>query len=116
GNTADGIFLEAGSANNLIGGSGAAQRNVLSGNQGDGLHIDDFSSRNTAAGNYVGIAADGTAGNGMLGNEGQGIDIGGGASDNLIGAGNVISGNAGYGIGLFGSGNRVQGNLIGTGP
>src|SRR4051812_15412065 len=52
----------------------------------------------------------------MLGDEGEGVEISGGASDKLIGGGNVISGNAGYGVLLFGSDNQVQGNLIGTGP
>ena len=57
-----------------------------------------------------------------LANGGNGITISGGASGNTIGgttagAGNLISGNAGYGIDITGSGtngNFVQGNFIGA--
>jgi parallel beta-helix repeat protein len=74
-------------------------------------------------GNYIGTDVTGTT---ALGNHTLGVSISS-ASNNTIGgiapgAGNLISGNGGFGIGLFGgvlisggaTGNLVQGNLIGT--
>ena len=69
-------------------------------------------------GNYIGTNINGTA---ALGNGGAGIDLGTGAASNTIGgadpnARNVISGNSGDGIQIFGAGttgNLVQGNYIG---
>jgi len=118
GNGADGIF--AGTANNTIGGAGAATRNIISGNGSSGIEINGASSGgNVIEGNYIGLNAAGTA---AIPNVGSGISVFAVTSDNTIGgtaagAGNVISGNAGVGILIFGSGansNLVQGNLIGT--
>src|SRR5205085_2188438 len=76
--------------------------------------FDDTITGNKIQGNYIGTNAAGTAGLGF----GTGIDflrtndtlIGG----TVTGAGNVISGNSGYGITLDGSRNLIQGNFIGT--
>jgi hypothetical protein len=104
-----GLWVASGS-NNLIGGTTAAARNVISGNW-YGAYIS--SSGNVVQGNYVGTNPTGTA---RLGNV-VGLSIGG--SNNLIGgttaeARNLISGNAVTGIGVGGSSNLVQGNYIGT--
>src|SRR5262249_44213021 len=53
----DGIRIEGGRFN-LIGGTTAAERNVLAGNYDDGVDLRDGASDNTVQGNWVGIAAD----------------------------------------------------------
>src|SRR5262249_17045231 len=82
-----------------------------------GVYVDS-SSNNRVAGNYIGTDKTGTV---ALGNAGDGISLSN-APNNTIGgtaagAGNVISGNGRVGVWVFGaaaSGNRIQGNLIGT--
>jgi CSLREA domain-containing protein len=99
----------------VIGGPAADQRNVISGNLHHGIWLAPASDV-VIQGNYIGTNASGTA---ALGNGGEGIHIGKGTNNHIGGAnpgeGNVISGNAGYGINLdTGSGdNIIQGNLIG---
>ncbi len=103
---------------NLIGGTNAAQRNVLSGGNNYGVYIQGTSSGNTVAGNFIGTTA---AGTNALGNVTGGVVIYG-ASGNLIGgtgpgAGNVIAGNIGGGVLIStaaATANQVQGNWIGT--
>ena len=100
--------------NNLIGGTTAAARNIISGNS-RGVAVGGTASSNTIQGNYIGLNAAGTA---KLANNGAGVELG--ASNNLIGgavagAGNVISGNTSNGIGGVGANNnQIKGNLIGT--
>ncbi len=111
------------SANNIVGGSVAGARNVISGTQaGPGIGFMFIGSTgNVFQGNYIGVDV---SGNNALAND-NGIAIlysGGGApSNNKIGGagageGNVISGNKYYGVNLSNgsSGNTIQGNLIGT--
>jgi hypothetical protein len=102
-------------SNNTIGGTTAALRNVLSGNGGSGLVLQDGTG-NVVQGNYVGADS---AGFQALGNTDMGVlvfrsdrnTVGGTAP----GAGNVIFGNGGAGIVLDGGiANVVQGNFIGT--
>ena len=100
------------STNNTIGGLTPAARNLISGNNGDGLALLSSGS-NTVQGNYIGTNAAGTAG---LGNN-DGLKLG--SNNNTIGgaavaARNVISGND-TGINLVSAnGNTIQGNYIGT--
>jgi hypothetical protein len=108
------IGLDIVGSNNLIGGTTAAARNLISGNTYAGVQIDGASNR--VQGNYIGTDVTGTR---ALGN-GTGVDSEGSqVNDGLIGgtdpgAGNLISGN-GYGVYLGrGSNNVVQGNRIGT--
>jgi titin len=117
GNKFAGVEIENASGN-IVGGTAAGAGNLISGNDGPGLRI--VNSTNTVVqGNYIGTNAAGTA---ALGNTVRGIFITGGAANNLIGgttagARNIISGTLLFeGIGIFGSatGNRVQGNYIGT--
>ena len=105
--------------NNRIGGTVAADRNVISGNSDDGIRIDGVGADdNLVQGNFIGLNRLGTA---ALGNSGDGIAIFNGADDNTIGgtalaARNVISAN-GNGITINGAGtdrNHVEGNFIGT--
>jgi hypothetical protein len=115
GNGAQGVYVNAGSYNNTIGGTVAGARNLISGNEGSGAFI--ASTGNIVQGNYIGTNA---AGDVAIGNGGPGIEIVN--SNNTIGgttpgARNIISGNFQQGIKtLFSSGtqNSVQGNYIGT--
>ena len=106
--------------NNTIGGTTAAERNIISGNTVDGVQFKGAGVQNNIVqGNYIGLDVTGTA---DLGNASQGVAILLGASNNTIGgtaagARNVISGNNGEGVRLIDagtSGNVVVGNLIGT--
>ncbi len=109
---AGGVFI--GFANNqVIGGTTAAARNVISGNTGQGLVTSAITSV-TLEGNDIGTNA---AGTGLLGNSQNGIETEGGTTGITIGgtaagAGNVISGNN-NGIFLPDSGITVVGNYIG---
>ncbi len=109
-----GIRIEDGTENR-IGGTGAPDRNVISGNLAEGIVIMGAATANRVQGNFIGVTTDGTA---ALGNGGAGILIG--ASGNTIGgseagAGNVISGNGAQGVWITaaGSENTVAGNTIG---
>ena len=109
---ATGVYIN-GSTGSRIGGTTAAQRNLISGN-GTGILVTNGSST-LMEGNYIGTNASGTA---ALGNT-TGISlataddatIGGAAA----GAGNVISASALEGIRVASSnGVSILGNLIGT--
>jgi hypothetical protein len=103
---------------NTIGGTTSGARNVISGNQTDGIVINGSGAKNnTILGNYIGTNAAGTA---KLGNGNYGVEIsqpnntvGGSAS----GSRNVISGNKYSGVVLWlssGGSCSVKGNYIGT--
>jgi hypothetical protein len=110
-----GIILNN-SSNNLIGGTTAATRNVISGNNFHGINMTGFG--NQVTGNFIGTNATGTA---ALGNGFNGVEVfttGTSTGNNVIGgtasgAGNLISGNT-RGITLTSSATLTQGNLIGT--
>jgi CSLREA domain-containing protein len=114
GNEGDGI--EAAFGHYLIGGTTPDARNVISGNQRNGLVLSGPSgTNNVVQGNYIGTDVTGAValGNGDAGirTNAVGLTIGG----TLAGAGNVISGNGSHGIFLDCCGDiRVLGNLIGT--
>src|SRR5205085_7546890 len=113
-------------AYNTIGGTTAAARNVISGNNGTGIGINGGftgSFGNVIQGNYIGTDPSGTK---VVRNLGYGVALVWGTHDNTIGgtlpgAGNVISGFNGIllgglppSYGLPDTNNLVQGNLIGT--
>ena len=108
-----GININGG--NNIIGGSTATARNVISGNTQHAVTILGASAiNNTVQGNYIGVDITGQAalGNGAAGS-GIGVDIVT-ANNNTI-EGNVISGNGtGMQLRTGATGNLVQGNFIGT--
>jgi Peptidase family C25/Calx-beta domain len=117
GNFSSGI--EVNTSTNNIGLTSAAGRNVISGNDGQGITIQGVNTTlNNVVGNFVGTNV---AGTGSLGNAAGGVHISGGAHDNTVGGavtgrGNVISGNGG-GVQITGpntNNNTVQGNYIGT--
>ena len=119
-NSGPGVEIED-SAGNRLGGTTLAQRNVVSGNSGDGIWIFGSSTGNLVQGNYVGTNAAGTAG---LSNIGVGIAVE--ASGNTIGgpaakAGsgcvppcNLVSYNSDSGVFINGDDNVVEGNYVGT--
>ncbi len=113
---ARGIDLASGSGPTTVGGALPADRNVISGNGGDGIIVWDSDS-NIIIGNYIGTDL---TGNAPLANDADGIALGNGSSGNTIGqagAGNVLSGNVNDGVELDGNltGNVIQGNTIGLG-
>ena len=117
-NTSDGIHVINGASGNTIGGAGAGARNVISGNLQYGIYISDpGTSNNSVLGNFIGPDVTGTN---AIGNGSMGIGILSHTSGNAIGgatpgAGNLLSGNPGYGIAVIGaSSNVIQGNDIGT--
>jgi len=121
-----GVLLGGGTTGNVIGGSSAGARNIISGNATWGVSIGDSgTSGNLVAGNYIGTDMSGAAAlpNGTAGSgTGVGVVIANGATGNVVGgtsgsARNVISGNAGNGVEFDNSGtsqNQVEGNYIGT--
>ena len=116
-NADDGILISGG-VNNIIGGTTAGARNIISGNTTDGINI--TGSGNLVEGNFVGTDVTGGS---ALPNGGDGININGGATGNIIGgamaaAANLVSGNTGYGIGVDGAtttGNLLDDDYVGTG-
>jgi hypothetical protein len=113
--------IEVQTSGNTLGGTKPALRNVISGNNNQGILLDDGASGNLVAGNYIGTDI---SGGNRLGNNGGGVvledapqnTIGGNGS----GAGNLISGNGNDGV-LVSSFNNgpgslstvIQGNVIG---
>jgi hypothetical protein len=118
-NNESGVYVTG--ANNVIGGSAAADRNLVSGNKRTGITITGITATgNTVLGCYVGVDVTGTA---AIANLQHGVAVLAGASNNTIGgtaasSANVISGNNVATMnGVYintGSGNIVQGNRIGT--
>ena len=127
GNVTQGILIDQ-SANNVIGGTLPADRNVISGNRLRGIAIDDWSDGAAITsggtqiiGNFIGTTADGLAAlpyDGVPNYQQIGIYLLN-ASGTTIGTatvGNVLSGNHWYGVynwGPDGGGNTIQGNIVG---
>jgi len=104
--------------NNIVGGTTAQARNLISGNDQNGIVINGMLATGTKIeGNYIGTDVTGTAG---IGNSLQGIFISAPSNlvgGNIAGARNIISGNLQGGIFISGTGaekNNVTGNYIGT--
>ncbi|CEF49391.1 unnamed protein product [uncultured bacterium] len=103
-----GLFFE-------IGSNGSSLLSLAVGNaNGAGVTLDD--SNNNVAGNYIGLALDGST---TASNVGDGLVINSSSINNIIGGTspldrNVISGNTGDGITVSGSTrNQIVGNFIG---
>ena len=119
----EGIRVGNGASHNLIGGTTAAQRNIVSGNDQDGIGLQGNNvESNEFFNNYVGLNQTGTA---RLRNGGDGVDVAEGVANNQIGGlnpgeRNVISGNNRDGVELshdLGTqGNHIVGNFIGLTP
>ena len=146
-NGGDGIYITGGSRGNEIGGTafvntvtGQANNptgskgtvtpvfvvpplgNLISGNDANGVAIDDGSRGNVLNGNFIGTTASGDA---ALGNGRNGVWIAGAPGNSLVGCKvvnnpfvyyNVISGNGRNGLRVTNSNNvTVQGNFFGVG-
>ena len=122
GNGTGGVLVGARTLRNRIGGTSPGSRNVISGNNGTGIQIKGGATSTRVQGNLIGTNRSGTQ---DLGNSDVGVSFGdsgvGGSADLVVGgttpgAGNVISGNDGWGVhfsGTLGT-NFIQGNYIGT--
>jgi len=109
-----GIFVYDFSSDNQIGGTDPGARNVISGFNGAGIQVENYSERNVIQGNFIGTDVTGTT---AIANAGDGIRVS--ANNNLLGgpepaARNVISGNGMQGVTILSSTNTVQNNYIGT--
>jgi hypothetical protein len=123
-NAVSGVLIDNANSN-TIGGTTPDARNVISGNQLYGVQLAAGSARNTIAGNLIGTDSEGHV---AVRNNSDGVFLSN-APDNTIGgshagAGNVISGNAGNGIRIYGAssgslpgstGNLVANNIVGLG-
>ena len=116
-----GILVNFASSSNVIGGVTTAERNLVSGNNSDGIVL--YTPNNQVLGNFVGTDVTGTVPipNGYGVEDYEGPNAIGGSSGTTpggpcTGACNLISGNVAYGVLLqsVGSGTTVQGNFIGT--
>ena len=116
GNSRTGVYIHSGATSTTIGGTTTSRRNVISGNNVDGVEINN-SDGNTVSGNYIGLDATGAL---DRGNSFDGVWLNSGADSNTIGGNtaaerNVISGNNDHGVYVNGGdGNIIQGNYIGT--
>ncbi|MHC5538400.1 beta strand repeat-containing protein, partial [Singulisphaera rosea] len=119
GNDGAGVYVQN-APSTTLGGTTAETRNIISGNGSDGVELYDNSDSTVVEGNYIGTdvtgslaLGNGTFGSGIIFKGISNSTIGG----NTPGAGNVLSGNNGYGIDCFVIGSSdltVQGNFIGT--
>lgn len=118
GNTGSGIVLTT-TNNAIIGGTTAAERNVIAGNTAHGISIVSSNTTNVK-GNYIGVDSTGTT---RAANSSNGINISGTTTGTVIGGTtaderNIISGNNGTGISLTNttatSNNIITGNYIGV--
>ena len=123
GNGGSGVLIESGASFETVGGTSAADRNILSGNSFYGVDItlgsggsSDGNQDDVVEGNYIGTDATGTI---AIGNDADGVlvedasqvTIGG----TIAGSRNLISGNNLAGVDIAGADNStVQGNYIGT--
>jgi len=113
-NQGAGVRLAGGATLNVIGGSVDAARNIISGNDSDGVLIHEAgTNNNTVQRNYIGVAADGVT---ARSNAILGVALDTAAGNQLLD--NVISGNLAGGVAISTAGadnNVVQGNKIGVG-
>ncbi|MCA9872826.1 MAG: right-handed parallel beta-helix repeat-containing protein, partial [Anaerolineales bacterium] len=117
----EGLRIQINAHDNLIGGTTPAARNIIAGNDQDGLDMENTEA-NVIHNNYVGLKQTGDA---HLYNLADGVDVAEGAANNLIGGlnpgeRNVISGNGRDGIEISHDtgtqGNQFVGNFVGVRP
>jgi hypothetical protein len=119
GNTTEGVYIGLGAHENRVGGEVSGARNLISANLDRGVVITGTNTMsNTVSGNLIGLRSDQIS---VLGNHGDGVFIGGGATYNTVGGDsleehNYVAGNH-NGVVVLGSGsdhNLIIGNYIGT--
>ncbi len=119
GNVGGGV-LHVNAGGTTIGAPGSG--NVISGNGGHAVLVQGTGAGVIVKSNRIGTDPAGTAArpNGPVGGDLAAVMIASGVSgvqiggDTTAGEGNVISGNSAYGVKIWGTGNSVFGNLIGT--
>jgi len=114
-NGADGVDVAEGAANNRIGGLNPGERNVISGNNRDGVEISHNTGTqdNLFVGNFIGLSP---AGNSTIYNGGRGITFEDEVANNLVYR-NVIVGNGGDGVRFYTVfDNQLYDNFIGVAP
>ncbi|MBD3236328.1 MAG: hypothetical protein GF330_06480, partial [Candidatus Eisenbacteria bacterium] len=87
--------------------------NIISGNDQDGVGIENGAHHNTLSSNHIGMDINGSL---AIPNGGHGVDVNEAAHDNTIGPGNLISANLGCGVHvrqLGSDGNEIVGSLVG---
>src|SRR5205814_3960280 len=110
GNTGDGVSINdsAFAANVTIGGTDPAARNVISGDDGDGIDLRGVTGT-VVQGNLIGTQIDGLS---PLGNSGHGVNIVGTSNNSIggttAGAGNRIASNGASNN--FGGGDIIEGS------
>ena len=121
GNAGTGVRIDNAATETVIGGNSVNDRNVIASNRGDGVLISGADTRdNRILGNFIGIDSTGrrSRSNGI--DDGHGVTIADGATNNTIGGGlipNTISGQLGFGILISNADNNlVVGNYIGVNP
>jgi parallel beta-helix repeat protein len=105
GNFRQGIMIGMGAQNNRVGGAAPGEGNVIAYNGLGGVRID--SPNNRMAGNLIGVGANGST---HLGNQSNGVRIGG--DNNTIGPNNLIAYNQNSGILVLGGNTTVLSNTI----
>jgi Right handed beta helix region len=118
-----GVYVGPRAGFTIIGGTTAADRNIISANGATGVRLDRAGHGTQILGNYIGVASDGTTGRG---NGEDGVYIRGAASATVGGATprerNIIAGNGRMGVfvvwdlvaGVHNGRIRVSGNFIGV--
>lgn len=118
GNTFHGVVITSSARDNVIGGTTAPERNVISANGQDGVRIQTGATANLVQGNFVGTNA---AGSGALPNSADGLGFRTAAFANTAGgifsgAGNLIFGNGddGVQVGTVGDATTTRNGLLGN--
>ena len=120
GNGQNGVQIMFTASNNVVGGESVGARNIISGNNQEGVLITGSGADgNRVIGNYIGTDESGSS---ALGNTYNGVKIFGGPTNTEIGGdttaeGNLISGHGNSGVRVDGSstsGTIISGNAIGV--
>lgn len=104
----EGIHIDVGAQNNVVGGDAAGHRNIISGNSWGVAILGANTANNLVIGNYIGTDASGMV---ALGNYWGGVTVQAYAHDNTIGPGNLIAYNGSYG-GAYVQGSETVRNTI----
>ncbi|CAA9249218.1 MAG: hypothetical protein AVDCRST_MAG93-1672 [uncultured Chloroflexia bacterium] len=114
-NWGDGIDVNEGVQNTVIGGTQPGEGNVISGNQGEGVEISHFitTTRNLVMGNFIGtdLAGRNSAPEVTM-NRGFGVSLEDRVTGNTVGPNNIIANNGKGGIYVSGIGTNPTPGLI----
>ena len=110
-----GVIVGCSAAFNRIGGTAPGEANLISGNSGLGVSVNEQGQGNLVLGNLIGTTISGSV---ALGNN-VGVYVATSDAETMIGGAsqaesNLISGNSNDGIDIIGDSNFVIGNRIGT--